>query len=36
MSGKRKKEGLGIRLDPDQLDKWAKSGEIKSNEYAEN
>ena len=31
-----RKKGLGLRLDPDQLDKWTKSGEIKSNEYAEN
>jgi len=25
-----RKEGLGIRLDPDQLDNWTESGEIKS------
>ena len=31
-----RKKGLGLRLDPDELDKWTKSGEIKSNEYAEN
>ena len=31
-----RKKGMGIRLDPDQLDKWTKSGEIKSNEYVEN
>ena len=26
-----RKEGLGLRLDPDKLDKWTESGEIKSN-----
>ena len=31
-----RKKGLGIRLDPDELDKWTKSGEIKSDEYVEN
>ena len=25
-----RKEGLGLRLDPDQLEAWTKSGEIKS------
>ena len=31
-----RKEGLGIRLDPDQLDKWAKKGQIEGNGCAEN
>ena len=31
-----RKKGLGIRLDPDELDKWTRSGEIKSDEYVEN
>jgi len=26
-----RKEGMGIRLDPDQLDKWAKKGEVEAN-----
>ncbi len=31
-----RKKGLGIRLDPDELDKWAKKGSVAANEYAEN
>ena len=26
-----RKEGLGLQLDPNQLDNWTESGEIKSN-----
>jgi excisionase family DNA binding protein len=26
-----RKEGMGIRLDADQLDKWAKKGEVEAN-----
>ncbi len=31
-----RKKGLGIRLDPDQLEAWAKKGEVEENEHAEN
>jgi len=31
-----RKEGMGIRLDPDQLEAWTRKGEIEENEYAEN
>ena len=31
-----RKKGLGIRLDPDELDEWAKKGSVAANEYAEN
>ncbi len=31
-----RKKGLGIRLDPDQLEAWAKKGEVEVNGCAEN
>ena len=31
-----RKKGLGLRLDPDQLEAWAKKGEVEVNVCAEN
>jgi len=29
-----RKEGLGLRLDPDQLEAWVKQGEVETNGHA--
>ena len=31
-----RKEGVGLRLDSDQLEAWAKQGEVEANGYAKN
>ncbi len=31
-----RKEGLGLRLDPDRLEAWTKQGEVETNEYTKN
>ena len=29
-----RKEGMGLRLDPDQLEAWVKQGEVEANGWA--
>jgi len=29
-----RKEGIGLRLDPDQLEAWVKQGEVEANGWA--
>ena len=31
-----RKEGMGLRLDPDQLEAWTKQGEVEANGYTKN
>jgi len=31
-----RKKGVGLRLDPDQLEAWAKQGEVEASGYAKN